>query len=275
MKKISIIIPTFNSEKYLEFTLKSIINQNYDNFEILIIDGGSKDKTLEIIKKYEKYISYFHSGKDKNMYDAINKGMKKINGEIWAVLNSDDFYLNKNLFYFVNKTFEKNNEVDGISFNLVTINENNEIIKLKKRMKINYKNLLSFGHCTLMPQPGTFLKKQIIDEIGYFDINYDAASDYDYYLRILKNNYKIISSNIYSTAFRIHQAQITNTNSDKMNYERLAIIEKNKEFYSLNSIRKYYLYSIYFLKNKFTNTFTSQKTLKSLERYINRLEEPK
>ena len=226
MKKISIIIPTFNREKYLEFTLKSIINQNYNNFEIIIIDGGSTDKTLEIIKKYEKYITYFQSGKDKNMYDAINKGMKKINGEIWAVLNSDDFYINKNLFYFVNKTFEKNDEVDGISFNFILINENNEIIKLKKRLNINYKNLLNFGNCELMPQPGTFLKKQIIDDIGYFDINYDAASDYDYYLRILKNNYKIISSNIYSTAFRIHQAQITQSNSEKMNYERLAIIEK-------------------------------------------------
>jgi glycosyltransferase involved in cell wall biosynthesis len=269
MKKISIIIPTFNSEKYLEYTLKSIIKQNYNNFEIIIIDGGSKDKTLEVIKKYEKYIDYFQTGKDKNMYDAINKGIKKINGEIWAVLNSDDFYLNKNLFYFVNKIFEENNKIDGISFNLINVNENNEIIKLKKRLKISYKNLLSFGYCTLMPQPGTFLKKQIIDEIGYFDINYNAASDYDYYLRILKNNYKIVSKNIYSTAFRIHQAQITNANSHEMNQERLAIIEKNKKSYTLNYFRKYYLYLLYFLKNKLNNIFISKKTFKS---YINELE---
>ena len=93
-KKISIVTPTYQSAKYLEKCIQSIISQNYDNFEHIIVDGGSTDGTLDIIKKYEnQYPMKWVSEKDNGMYDAINKGFQMADGEIFAWLNSDDEYL--------------------------------------------------------------------------------------------------------------------------------------------------------------------------------------
>ena len=89
---VSIVTPVYNGEKYLEDTIQSIINQTYDNIEYIIIDGGSTDKTLDIIKKYEDKIAYWMSEQDRGMYDGINKGFKMATGEIFAWLNADDKY---------------------------------------------------------------------------------------------------------------------------------------------------------------------------------------
>ena len=89
---ISIITVVKNGEKHLEETIQSVINQNYKNIEYIIIDGDSKDKTISIIKKYEKYISYWKSEKDNGIYEAFNKGMKIANGDLLGFINSDDVY---------------------------------------------------------------------------------------------------------------------------------------------------------------------------------------
>jgi len=90
MPLVSIVTPSYNQGQYLEDTIKSVINQNYPNFEYIIIDGGSTDKSLEVIKKYEKYLEYWVSEPDKEPAEAINKRMKKTNGDILTYLNSDD-----------------------------------------------------------------------------------------------------------------------------------------------------------------------------------------
>src|SRR6218665_2201901 len=90
--KISIVTPVFNRVEYLEQTILSVIDQGYPNLEYIVIDGGSTDGTLEIIKKYEDRIFYWTSEPDNGMYDAINKGFKKASGQIMAWINSDDLY---------------------------------------------------------------------------------------------------------------------------------------------------------------------------------------
>jgi glycosyltransferase involved in cell wall biosynthesis len=90
--KISIIIPTFNQGNFIEETILSIIDQDFKNFEIIIIDGGSNDGTLDIVKKYESAISFWISEPDTGQSNAINKGLKKVTGEIVTWLNSDDYY---------------------------------------------------------------------------------------------------------------------------------------------------------------------------------------
>jgi len=89
---ISVITVVYNGEKYLEQTIKSVINQTYKSIEYIIIDGGSTDKTLDIIKKYEKHISYWVSEPDKGLYDAMNKGIGVAKGELIGMINSDDWY---------------------------------------------------------------------------------------------------------------------------------------------------------------------------------------
>ncbi len=96
--RISIVTPSFNQAKYLEETIQSVIGQNYPNLEYIIIDGGSTDGSVEIIKKYENQIAYWESKPDKGMYDAIQKGFDRSNGEIMAWINSDDMYHPKALF---------------------------------------------------------------------------------------------------------------------------------------------------------------------------------
>ena len=89
---VSIITVTYNAEKYLEQTIKSVISQSYKNIEYIIIDGMSSDGTVDIIKRYQKYIAHFSSEPDKGIYDAMNKGIKKANGELIGIINSSDFY---------------------------------------------------------------------------------------------------------------------------------------------------------------------------------------
>lgn len=89
---VSIITVVFNGEKFLEQTIKSVINQTYKDIEYIIIDGGSTDGTLDIIKEYEEHISYWVSEPDKGLYDAMNKGIKRAKGELIGMINSDDWY---------------------------------------------------------------------------------------------------------------------------------------------------------------------------------------
>ena len=89
--KISIVTPSFNQGKYIEQTIQSVLTQNYPNLEYIIIDGGSTDKTVDIIKKYEQQLSYWVTEPDKGQTDAINKGFAKCTGEIFNWINSDDF----------------------------------------------------------------------------------------------------------------------------------------------------------------------------------------
>jgi glycosyltransferase involved in cell wall biosynthesis len=105
--KISIITVSFNSDITIRDTIESIINQDYNNIEYIIIDAGSKDDTLDIIEEYEEHVSYFNSEPDKGIYDGMNKGITAATGDIIGILNSDDFYPNSFVISNVAKTFEK------------------------------------------------------------------------------------------------------------------------------------------------------------------------
>ena len=107
----SIIIVTCNSEKYLEGCLKSILKQNFKNYEIIIIDNKSQDRTLDIITKYKKSIDFWKSKKDKGIFDAMNKGIKHSKGKIISILNSDDLFY-QGALKTVSKYFDKKDKID-------------------------------------------------------------------------------------------------------------------------------------------------------------------
>jgi len=109
---ISIVTVVYNGEKYLEETIQNVINQTYDNVEYIIIDGGSTDGTLDIIKKYEDRVDYWASEKDSGIYDAMNKGISLFSGDYLFFLGADDFIKNTNILYEVNKEL-------NINYNLV------------------------------------------------------------------------------------------------------------------------------------------------------------
>ena len=182
----SIITVVYNGEKFLEKTITSVINQSCKDFEYIVIDGGSTDRSLEIIKKYEKKIDYWVSEKDKGIYDAFNKGMIVSKGEFIGFINSDDIY-KKNALKIISNYIEKNKVVDFI---FGSVKKHWGILHGYKPHKIKYSWGFYSSHST-----GFFIKRKAAEKIGFYNIKYKYHADYDYFYRlIVKNKMKGIST---------------------------------------------------------------------------------
>lgn len=185
--KISIITVCFNSASTIEDTIKSVLNQNYDNYEYIIVDGKSSDNTLEIVKKYEKKFDgkmKIISEKDRGLYDAINKGIKNSTGDIIGIINSDDVLAREKVFSKIADTF-KNNDCDCTYSNLLMLDENLE--KVVRKFKAKHGNYKLGWY---PPHPTLYVKKEVYEKYGDYDLNYRIAADYDFMLRIMKNKVK-------------------------------------------------------------------------------------
>ena len=187
--KISIITATYNSLETLPTTLKSIVEQNYENIECVVIDGKSTDGTLKIIYKYQidnPDISFkIISEKDTGIYDALNKGIFNATGDIIGFLHSDDMLASSNILTKIAEEFIKT-DVNGVYGDLQYVNRDNtnNVIRYWKSKKFHPK-LIKQGW---MPaHPTLFLKREVYKNQGYFDLSYKIAADYDLMLRILKD----------------------------------------------------------------------------------------
>jgi glycosyltransferase len=186
--KISIITATYNSVKTLELCMNSVLNQTYDTIEYIIIDGNSKDGTLELIKsKAEKHQNIIWiSEKDKGIYDALNKGIEKATGDVIGFVHSDDFLATETIISKIADTF-KSEKVDGVYGNLHYVRfDNVESIVRNWTSKPFEKKLLKRGW---MPaHPTLFLKSNVYKSNGNFNLQYRIAADYDFILRIFKGS---------------------------------------------------------------------------------------
>ena len=219
--KVSIITSVFNNEKHIEDAINSVLSQTYSNIEYIIIDGNSKDNTKKIIEKYLDKIDIFVSEPDRGIYDGLNKGILKATGDIIGFLHSDDIYYDNRVIEKVVKAFEKN--TDGVYGDLVYIKDD-KVIRYWRSGEFNI-NKLKKGW--MPPHPTLFLKKSIYEKYGLFDLNFKIAGDYDFILRILKNNInlKYIPEILYK--MRIGGASNKNIKN---------IIQKSKE--DLKALRK-------------------------------------
>ncbi len=187
--KISIITATYNSEATLQSCMLSVLEQSYQNIEYVIIDGQSKDGTLEIIKNFQvefpKVIFKIVSEPDKGIYDALNKGIALATGDVIGFVHSDDVLAHSQIIESIANQF-KTQELDGIYGDLQYVNKT-DITKVFRRWKscdFN-KKLLKKGW---MPaHPTLYLKKAVYNQFGGFNTNYSIAADYDFILRIFKN----------------------------------------------------------------------------------------
>lgn len=247
---ISIITVCYNSDQTIEETILSVINQDYPAIEYIIIDGGSTDKTIDIIQKYENRISFWQSEPDKNMYDALNKGLKRVNGNLWMALNSDDYLADTKVLSIVARFYEKFGNQYGAYYGDILKKEAETFRKISL-FPVNYKLLLASEHCSFMPQPSTFLIREVIAQVGSFDLEYRYASDYDYFLRVTKT-YKVKHISSVTTVFRDHEASITNRLAEKMNEERLRIIGhyQKQTPIALSFLYKYLSWGYYLIINK-------------------------
>ena len=240
----TVIVPNLNHGKYLSDCLNSILKQNYKKFEIIILDGGSTDDSLKIIKNFakkNKSITYWHSKKDDGQANAINLGIKLAKGNWITWQNSDDLFSNNNALNLMNKYINSNSSKKLFVGNMNLISKGNKIIKKLKYIKPNFISLLYEG-MTLSNQC-SFWHKSLTKDLGYLK-NYDVDFDYEWYLRILYN-YPNCGFHINKTiaSFRIHQDQKTH----KKNAQQINRIEKIRLSYGkstnlfLSSIFKYFL----------------------------------
>lgn len=181
---VSIITVVYNGAATIERTIQSVINQTYKNIEYIIIDGCSTDGTQDIVRSYKDKISYFISEKDSGIYDAMNKGIRKAQGDIIGIINSDDWYDVHAAEQAVN-AFMGDQDV-GLVYGNVFYMEGNKKKKLYIPDRIN-----TIWHKMTVPHPTVFVKKSIYDRYGIFDTGYKIAADYEFVLRLYTNGVRL------------------------------------------------------------------------------------
>lgn len=174
--KISIVTPNYNQGEYLEKTILSVLNQNYPNLEYIILDAGSTDNSINILKKYEDKITSWESAKDEGMYDAINKGLSRCTGDILAWINSDDIYLN-GAFKTVSQIFTDFKEVQWLTANPLCINEYGDIVDSHNAITCSKYDYLT-GSIKWIQQESTFWRRSLWEKVKQIDLNYKLAGDY-------------------------------------------------------------------------------------------------
>jgi glycosyltransferase involved in cell wall biosynthesis len=213
--KVSIITVCLNSEKTIEKTIKSVLEQNYQNLEYIIVDGGSRDNTLNILQKYKKSISKIISERDNGIYNAINKGIKSSTGEIISILHSDDFYFNQNVLDNIRKIFENNLNIQClIGTTIIKKKTNNKIFR--KYSPKNFKNWMLYLGVS-PPHPSMFLKKKIYENIGLYNEKYQIAGDFEFYLRMFLK--KKITYYVTNQIYTVMQHGGVSSNSIKSNFK--------------------------------------------------------
>jgi glycosyltransferase involved in cell wall biosynthesis len=235
--KFSIITPSFNQGKYIKDTIESILNQNYADFEHIIVDGGSTDNTLNVLKSYPhlKWISE----KDKGPSDAINKGFRMSSGEILSWINADDYY-EVNILSDLNKVFSES-KTEFVYGNLTFVDENKKIIKIDKTKEYSLDHFINISS-DITRQPSTFFTKKLYYEVGGLDEDLKLVFDYELFVRFLyKTKPYYLDKNL--AYYRDHDETLTRLNFRRQAKEIFKVSRRNKGklFSPINksNLRKY------------------------------------
>lgn len=201
--KISIVVPSYNQGHFLEETFQSIFSQNYKNLEVIVIDGGSKDNSVEVIKRYEPWLYYWQSKPDKGQSDAINQGFRHASGEFVTWLNSDDLLLPGTLDA-VAKAANENPAIEWFAGNLLWIGPRGNIELCRKGEKWNY-GLVKNGILNLYG-PSSFFKKDLLNQHGYLREDFQYMMDTELWWRFASNNISFKRLKQYCWAYRLHES---------------------------------------------------------------------
>ena len=202
LPKISIVTPSYNQGQFLEETIQSVLNQDYPNIEYIIIDGGSTDNSVDIIKKYSDRLTYWVSEPDNGMTDALNKGFRKSTGEILNWINSDDYFL-PGAFHAVANAFNEGDSRLGFIYGSCrNILSDGSLFDIRKPVDFDA-GILRYGR-NLFAQPASFFHRRVIDEIGLLNEKLPYAMDYEFWIRAYDAGFKFKNINIPIAAFRFH-----------------------------------------------------------------------
>jgi glycosyltransferase len=181
--RISIITVSYNSCDTIRDTINSVVKQNYSDIEYIIVDGGSTDNTLEIVRSYKNHNIRWVSEPDKGIYDAMNKGLQMATGDVIGILNSDDFYVDK---YVISKIASKFEETDADSlYGDLAYVDAGKTSKILRYWRSGHYKRGSFLHGWMPPHPTFFVKREIYQKYKAFDLRLKSAADYELMLRLL------------------------------------------------------------------------------------------
>lgn len=197
--KVSIITVSYNSVATIEQTIKSVVNQTYLNREYIVIDGGSTDGTLDIIHKYEAYISYWCSEQDFGIYHAMNKGIEKATGDIVAFLNSDDYYIDDTVLEKVIYKWNMHENIDVLAGRIDILNRFSLFCGVSPKMV----DLEQLCYQMVLDHPAMFARKEIFYLDGFFDLKYRVAADYAWVLNAFHKKRNIVTCDDIFTVFRL------------------------------------------------------------------------
>ncbi len=179
---VSIVTPSYNQAQFLEQTIRSVLGQGYPNIEYMVVDGGSTDGSMEIIRRYADRLAWWVSEKDQGQADAINKGLRRAKGEIVAWLNSDDLYLPDAIARAV-QAFRSHPEAGLVYGDVQAIDEYGNIINLLRYGDWGLDGLLAFR---VIGQPAVFMRRSVLEQAGYLDPSFHFLLDHQLWLRMAR-----------------------------------------------------------------------------------------
>ncbi len=217
--RISIVTPSFNQGDYLEQTICSVLDQNYADLEYILIDGGSTDRSVEIIKRYERHFKYWVSEPDRGQTHAINKGFRYATGDIFAYLNSDDLY-EPNILDTVAQHYSDSGVSNRFwkAYVVKTFNQGGQIDTVFPDEDCSLPTWLSTSFGLL--QPGVFWSREMHHQVGGFDEELHYVFDRNFFMQLLKLGYTYTTSqSIVAARYRIHENAKTQKHNDRFQRE--------------------------------------------------------
>ena len=224
--KITIVTPNYNKGNYLEHTIRSVLSQGYPNLEYIIIDGGSTDGSVEIIKKYASQLAYWVSEPDSGIYYAVKKGFEHSTGEIMAWINSDDMY-HPNSLFTVAQTFHDCPQVSWLVGKQTHYDERNRTVLTTNSKYFNHFSFLMYRY-QWVQQESTFWRRQLYEKVGGIGVKYKLAGDFDLWMRFSRHEKMYISDALIG-GFRHCDEQLSH-DINKYQEEAEAIISSERIF---------------------------------------------
>ena len=220
MTLVSIITPSYNQAAYLEQTLLSVLNQDHAPIEYIVVDGASKDASVEIIKKYSDRLAYWVSEKDGGQAEAINKGFARATGEIIAWINSDDYYLPGAVSAAV-KMFEANPEVMLVYGNMLAVDERGKTFNTLTYKQLTLEDLLCFQ---IIGQPAVFMRRSALQKTSGLDSTFHFLLDHFLWIQLAQHG-KILHADQTWAAARYHAEAKNRAKAAEFGHEAFRILE--------------------------------------------------
>lgn len=242
--KISIITATYNSAATIRDCIQSVNSQTYNNIEHIIIDGASKDNTLEIINSLPNRVITIVSEPDKGIYDAMNKGIKAATGDVIGILNSDDFFASNDVIENIVKEFSNDSTLEGVYTNLYYVNQDNAD-QIVRHWVSNPFKVRSFFKGWHPPHPTLYLRRDVYENYGNFNLDFSLSADFELMLRFFEK-YNIKTKYLPITTIRMRLGGATSKNWQNVRNQNIQCINA----FRTNGFRPPLLYPVYRLLPK-------------------------